>query len=158
MKLTTGISNCSSLDKTYDAVLHTNFVPSDEECRRIRDLVVAPVDELEETKKELTRLKSEFDKLARRRDESTEYIDLHLALMSPARRLPEDIVREIFTASLPSDRHPRMSCESSPLLLCGICHDWRRLALSMPRLWASLHIELIANSRFSRSKGVHAAF
>jgi hypothetical protein len=137
-----------SLDETFKAVLGTNFVPSDEECRRIRNLLVAPIDELEETKREITRLKLELEELARKRDELTEHIDLHLALVSPARRLPEDVVREIFTASIPSDRHPSLSTKGSPVAMTLICSDWRRVALSMPRLWTSLHVEMPESSSF----------
>ncbi|KAJ7452899.1 hypothetical protein FB451DRAFT_1050704, partial [Mycena latifolia] len=129
------------LDQTYKDVLHTNFVPSDQECRRIRDFVVAPTDKLQETTEEIARLEALLEQLTRQRDELAEYIDSHLALVAPARRLPEDILREIFIATLPLDRHPGMSPRASPLLISRICNDWRTLALSMPRLWASLHID-----------------
>ncbi|KAK6996957.1 hypothetical protein R3P38DRAFT_1949872 [Favolaschia claudopus] len=33
-----------------------------------------------------------------------------------------------------------MSAQEAPLILCRICSAWRIAALSMPRLWASLHI------------------
>ncbi|KAF7376796.1 hypothetical protein MSAN_00097000 [Mycena sanguinolenta] len=35
-----------------------------------------------------------------------------------------------------------MSTKEAPLLLCRICSAWRRIALSAPRLWASLHAPL----------------
>ncbi|KAF8138061.1 hypothetical protein K438DRAFT_725275 [Mycena galopus ATCC 62051] len=33
-----------------------------------------------------------------------------------------------------------MSAQEAPLLLCRICSTWRTIALSMPRLWATLHV------------------
>ncbi|KAJ6607799.1 hypothetical protein B0H10DRAFT_1745413, partial [Mycena sp. CBHHK59/15] len=123
----------------YKDFLHTNFVPSDDECRRIRDLVVAPMKELEDTAEEIARLRATFAQLTRKRDRLAEFIDSHLALVSGARRLPHDIMQEIFTASLPHD-HASMTCTESPLLLTHICMEWRSLALSMPRLWTSLQL------------------
>ncbi|KAJ6537855.1 hypothetical protein B0H19DRAFT_1181055 [Mycena capillaripes] len=78
--------------------------------------------------------------LTRKRDELTEYIDAHLALVSPMRRLPEDVIRAIFIACMPSKRNAVMSPEDTPLLLCQICSSWRQIALATPLLWASLHI------------------
>ncbi|KAJ7168681.1 hypothetical protein C8R46DRAFT_238722 [Mycena filopes] len=47
---------------------------------------------------------------------------------------------EIFVACLPIDRNAVIDGAESPLLLCQICQAWRTLALSTPRLWASLHV------------------
>ncbi|KAJ7796751.1 hypothetical protein B0H14DRAFT_2390361, partial [Mycena olivaceomarginata] len=60
----------------------------------------------------------------------------------PARRPPDDMVAEIFTASLPYDRNATISGTEAPLLFCHICRVWRHLALSTPCLWAFLHIVL----------------
>ncbi|KAJ7767255.1 hypothetical protein B0H16DRAFT_1453584 [Mycena metata] len=56
------------------------------------------------------------------------------------RRLPEDVVAEIFLASLPLDRNAAMSESASPLLLCRVSRGWRTLAFATPQLWASLHV------------------
>ncbi|KAJ7106998.1 hypothetical protein C8R44DRAFT_555725, partial [Mycena epipterygia] len=123
----------------YKDHLYTNFAPSDDECRRIRDLLVAPMKNLRDTKEEISRLRDALKQLIRKRDGLTELIDCHLALVSPARRLPQDILQEIFTACLPSQGLATMDSSESPLLISHVCSAWRRLALAMPRLWASLH-------------------
>ncbi|KAJ7115272.1 hypothetical protein C8R44DRAFT_629305, partial [Mycena epipterygia] len=115
-------------------------VPSDDECRRIRDLMVAPMKEVEELTEEITRLQALTDQLTYKRDGLAEFIESHLALVSSARKVPLDILREIFAASLPSGRHAIIHRRESPLLLSHVCSDWRGVALSMPRLWSSLHI------------------
>ncbi|KAJ7500309.1 hypothetical protein B0H11DRAFT_804917 [Mycena galericulata] len=89
---------------------------------------------------EINRLQSLLEELTKRRDHLNHFIDSHLALVSPARRLPDDVVREIFVAALPSDRNAIMSEEEAPLLLSHISQGWRNLALSTPRLWSNLHI------------------
>ncbi|KAF8138062.1 hypothetical protein K438DRAFT_1427370, partial [Mycena galopus ATCC 62051] len=68
------------------------------------------------------------------------YIDSNKALISHPRRLPPDIVREIFVACLPVHRNAVMSAQEAPLLLGRICSAWRAITLYTPRLWASLHV------------------
>ncbi|KAJ7111831.1 hypothetical protein C8R44DRAFT_798749 [Mycena epipterygia] len=128
------------MDTPFKDLLHTNTVPSDPECQRIRELLVGPREEAAKFTDEIARLETLLDELTAKRDRLNEFIDAHLALVSPARRLPDDLVAEIFTASLPSNRNAILSGAESPLLLCHICRAWRNLALRTPRLWASLHI------------------
>ncbi|KAJ7472633.1 hypothetical protein FB451DRAFT_1367550 [Mycena latifolia] len=130
----------AATDTPFKDLLHTNTVPSDTECQRIHELLVGPRKEVDKISDEIDHLQSLINELAGKRAHLTEFIDAHLALVSPARRLPEDVVAEIFTAALPSDRNAVMSGAESPLLLCHVCRAWRRLALSTPRLWATLHI------------------
>ncbi|KAJ7919020.1 hypothetical protein B0H13DRAFT_268528 [Mycena leptocephala] len=128
------------MDTPFKELLHTNSVPSEAECQRIRELLFGPRKEAAELTNEIERVQTLLKELAMKRDALHEFIDAHLALISPARRLPEDVVAEIFTASLPADRNAIMSGAESPLLLCQVSRAWRNLALSTPRLWASLHI------------------
>ncbi|KAJ7500308.1 hypothetical protein B0H11DRAFT_804914 [Mycena galericulata] len=121
-------------------ILYTNSVPSDSECKGIFDLLAGPRVEAADLTQEINRLQSLLEELAKQRDHLNHFIDSHLALVSPARRLPDDVVREIFVAALPSDRNAIMSGSEAPLLLCHISQRWRNLALSTPRLWTSLHI------------------
>ncbi|KAJ7642586.1 hypothetical protein DFH06DRAFT_1427171 [Mycena polygramma] len=73
-----------------------------------------------------------------------------MALVSGARRLPHDMLSEIFMASLPLTQYASMKSLDSPLLLSHICRAWRNLALSMPRLWASLRIDTPRTSTSER--------
>ncbi|KAJ6586341.1 hypothetical protein DFH09DRAFT_977923, partial [Mycena vulgaris] len=63
-----------------------------------------------------------------------------MALISPTRHLPLDILQEIFLACLPTHRNCVMSATEAPVLLGRICSSWRTISLSTPRLWSSLHI------------------
>ncbi|KAJ7883990.1 hypothetical protein B0H13DRAFT_1721179 [Mycena leptocephala] len=124
----------------FQEILHTNAVPSDAECQRIRELLVGPRREAAELSDEIERLQGLIHHLTEKRAHLNDFIDAHAALISPVRRLPEDVVAEIFAASLPSDRNAIMSGAKSPLLLCHVCKAWRNLALLTPFLWTSLHI------------------
>ncbi|KAJ7168744.1 hypothetical protein C8R46DRAFT_1092492 [Mycena filopes] len=132
------------MESPFKDLLFTNAVPSDADCQRIRALLVGPQKEVAQIGDEIHRLETLLNELVVKRDRLNGFIDAHLALISPFRRLPEDVVAEIFAASLPSDRNAVMSGTESPLLLCRISQAWRALALSTPRLWASLHIPVPA--------------
>ncbi|KAJ6561759.1 hypothetical protein B0H19DRAFT_909252, partial [Mycena capillaripes] len=128
------------MDSPFTEILHTNAVPSDTECQRIRQLLVGPQKEVAGLTEEIDRVQILLKELEGKRDRLNDFIKAHTALLSPARRLPVDVVSDIFTACLPSDRNAIMSAAECPLLLCHICRAWRDVALSTPRLWASLHI------------------
>ncbi|KAJ7025726.1 hypothetical protein C8F04DRAFT_1127358 [Mycena alexandri] len=128
------------MNTPFEEILNTNTVPSDVDCQRIRELLTGPQIEAAKITDEIRRLQSLICELAKKRDALNHFIDPLVALISPARRLPDDVVVEIFTASLPSDRNAVIVGAKSPLLLCHICRAWRNLAISTPRLWTSLHI------------------
>ncbi|KAJ7253491.1 hypothetical protein C8J57DRAFT_1473819 [Mycena rebaudengoi] len=131
-------------------MLNTNIIPDDAECQQIRDFLVDPRKEAVHLAEQIARMQKVLEELTRKRDDLTEFIDAHLALVSPARRLPDDVVREIFVASLPANRNCAISAKESPLLLCAICQSWRHLALSTPQLWASVHIVARSNNQTER--------
>ncbi|KAF7299754.1 F-box domain-containing protein [Mycena chlorophos] len=56
------------------------------------------------------------------------------------RRLPAELLQEIFVQCLPRERNPAMCSLEAPVLLGRICRHWRNLALATPALWARLHI------------------
>ncbi|KAJ7253553.1 hypothetical protein C8J57DRAFT_626486 [Mycena rebaudengoi] len=124
----------NSMESPFRHMLNTNIIPDDAECQQIRDFLVDPRREAAQLAEQIARMQKVLEDLTRKRDDLTEFINAHLALVSPARRLPDDIVREIFVASLPAGRNCAISAQESPLLLCTICQSWRSLALSMPRI------------------------
>ncbi|KAJ7434648.1 hypothetical protein B0H11DRAFT_1832644 [Mycena galericulata] len=135
------------MDSLFQSMLYTNTVPSDAESKRIQDILASSRKEAASVAEEIVRMQNLLEPLLRKRDALNEFIDAHMSLVSPARRLPPDIVRAIFIASLPFTRNCVMSGRDSPLLLCQICSAWRKLALSTPQLWSSLHIVVPRQSR-----------
>ncbi|KAJ7701189.1 hypothetical protein B0H17DRAFT_976702 [Mycena rosella] len=142
----------------FKDLLYTNAVPSDAERNDIRGLLEGPLKQVAELTKELSRLQAFIDAASKERNELQESIDAHLALVSPARQLPDDIVRAIFVACLPSTRNPAMSGAEAPLLLCQICRSWRSIALTTPRLWASIHIVVPTQSKLEAVTATVAAW
>ncbi|KAJ7135113.1 hypothetical protein C8R46DRAFT_1139495 [Mycena filopes] len=58
------------------------------------------------------------------------------AYLYPVLTLPNELVSEIFVRV--REAAPKVSTLEAPLLLCGICRQWRDIALSTPELWDRL--------------------
>ncbi|KAJ7682017.1 hypothetical protein DFH06DRAFT_285598 [Mycena polygramma] len=124
----------------FSDILHTNHVPSEREILEIKAFLAEPEKELAQIDDEIDRLEDLIFALMDKREVLRETVDPHRALLSPFRRLPQDIVQEIFLACLPTKYNAAMSADEAPLLLCRISRSWRSFALSVPLLWSTLHI------------------
>ncbi|KAG5638529.1 hypothetical protein DXG03_004113, partial [Asterophora parasitica] len=66
---------------------------------------------------------------------------LHAAI-APYKRLPPEILAEIFMLTLPEDGRrliPEYS-EDTPWTLLSVCSHWRALVLGLPALWGTIHL------------------
>ncbi|KAJ7633423.1 hypothetical protein DFH06DRAFT_1479659 [Mycena polygramma] len=135
------------MESPFTARFGTNYVPSDEEIKSIKLHLASCAQEL-----------AQVGELGAQRDRIQTSMDSHKALISYPRRLPPDIVREIFVACLqvPTNRNAVMSAQEAPLLLCRIYSAWRAIALSTPTLWASLHVsfDFVQSKRLQRLPAV----
>jgi hypothetical protein len=124
--------------------LHTNYVPSDAELELLLAFLVEP-------KNELARIDAQINELMVERSSLSATIDAHKALISPMRRVPEDILCEVFIACLPTAHNALIDADEAPMLLGRIFRHWRAVAYSTPRLWASLHVPVVCPSRNSQN-------
>ncbi|KAJ6475895.1 hypothetical protein DFH09DRAFT_1293234 [Mycena vulgaris] len=130
------------MSSPFTSKLGTNYCPQDAEIAEIKALIVEPGLRLKCLDDEITDLQQALDKLKEERSRLGTYVEGHMALISPARRLPLDIIQEIFLACIPTHRNCVMSATEAPVLLGRICSSWRTISLSTPRLWSILHIAL----------------
>ncbi|KAK1231434.1 hypothetical protein PQX77_005443, partial [Marasmius sp. AFHP31] len=93
-------------------------------------------------KAELALIRDKLAELQSRKAELETFINQHLALKSPMRRMPEDILRGVFEMCLPEDRLPARDLTEAPLLLTTVCRSWRAVAISTPTLWNAVQIRL----------------
>ncbi|TDL18990.1 hypothetical protein BD410DRAFT_683604, partial [Rickenella mellea] len=101
---------------------------------------------------ELTYLNDISAPLLAERDILNDEILAHRALLTPARGLIPELVREIFTHSVnyipPGEvqeniylyRFAKPSVNEAPLVLGRICRCWRQIALSTQSLWSTISI------------------
>ncbi|KAJ6508380.1 hypothetical protein C8R45DRAFT_1208067 [Mycena sanguinolenta] len=103
--------------------LNTNYIPSDSEILEIRALLVDPIEEI-------TRMDAQIAEM-----------ELAIALISPMRLIPQDILQEIFISCLPTKHNAVIDHNEPPLLLGRICRYWRSVAYqSTPMLCYSIHL------------------
>ncbi|KAK7031036.1 hypothetical protein VNI00_013826 [Paramarasmius palmivorus] len=122
----------TAFSSPFGHALHTNYVPTPDELSAIRELIFEPEEKLRLLNEKISQLQVERDRLQ-------SFIDNHRALLSPARRLPRDIVAEIFLQCLPTDQLPVCDVSKAPLVLTTVCRSWREVAVATPRLWRAIH-------------------
>ncbi|KAJ7634628.1 hypothetical protein FB45DRAFT_909389 [Roridomyces roridus] len=120
--------------------LDTNSCPTAEEAVEIKAFLAEPLLQLKCLDNKIADMQQALNKLSKERGSLQSFIHSHQALLSPIRRIPTDIMREIFLACLPTHRNCVMDAGEAPLLLGRVCSAWRTLSLQTPPLWASLHI------------------
>lgn len=128
------------MESRFTPLLSTNYVPSKDELDEIHKLLVDPVDQLNGFDAEIARLQTIIDELSLKWKRLHDDIVRHRNLTAPLRRIPQEILQEIFIHCLPVHHNAVMSCHEAPLLLGRVCSQWRSVAFSTPRLWSSIHI------------------
>ncbi|KAJ7062346.1 hypothetical protein C8F01DRAFT_128306 [Mycena amicta] len=124
----------------FTAKLGTNYCPTDDEVHEINVLLAEPSEQLRQLDSKIDDLRKAMEELVVERNRIGEFVDAHKALISPMRRIPIDVLQEIFVACLATERNCIMSASEAPILLGRICSSWRAISMSTPRLWASVHI------------------
>ncbi|KAK1226453.1 hypothetical protein PQX77_010537 [Marasmius sp. AFHP31] len=130
----------SEYTSRFSNLLSTNYTALSEEIEEIKVLLAEPKRELVDLDEEIDSLKSKLKGLSTRRATVGKFVDSHLALVSPFRRLPDDALVEIFLRCIPTNRNPTRSMAESPLLLTRINRKCREVTLNTPSLWSALHI------------------
>ncbi|KAF7311690.1 F-box domain-containing protein [Mycena indigotica] len=134
------MGDMDTVNSPFHHILNTNAVPTDAECDSIRSFVEPHDATLLELDANVARLQLLLDDAIDKRDRLGGFVAAHKALLSPLRRMPEDILRLIFVQTLPGSRSASMHPSEGPLLLARVCRYWRDLALATPQLWSSIHI------------------
>ncbi|KAK7001325.1 hypothetical protein R3P38DRAFT_3048515 [Favolaschia claudopus] len=124
----------------FQSKLGTNYRARDDEVPQIRSLLVQPLSRMQEIDTEIADLHNAIDALLTEKATLRSYIRAHRTLIAPIRRIPPEILSEIFVTCLPKERNCVMSATEAPMLLGRVCSSWRSLSHSIPRLWCRLHI------------------
>ncbi|KAJ7635742.1 hypothetical protein DFH06DRAFT_1054928 [Mycena polygramma] len=116
-----------------DSLLASNDVPLDSDIFSIQSILSTAHTQIDALDSQIDELEVALDKLDRRRDRLEERARQHRAILSPLRRMPPEVVGDIF-AMIVCD-------QGKPLwYLAQICRSWRRTAVAYPFLWNSIAI------------------
>ncbi|THU82283.1 hypothetical protein K435DRAFT_691803, partial [Dendrothele bispora CBS 962.96] len=127
------------------------------ETSRIKALIDQIEPDIARYETEIARLEDTLATLRARRDELKRYQGEYKTVLSPIRRLPVEILLEIFSIvcsesgghlSMPKTRkkprQPRDHCviTATTLSLSQICSFWRDIVKDSPHLWSTLAVNL----------------
>lgn len=146
-------SNSTISEGRIQELLGRNDPPSDAELNNLTDTVAHETRRLELLDAQIFRLQGSLEALTRMRELTASSVAEHRALINPVRRLPLDILHEIFlccisqeniitengtttTSGLKTSLDPRQP----PWTLTHVSGHWRNVALSFPGLWSCINI------------------
>lgn len=89
-------------------------------------------------KEEIRRLEQRHGELELMKMTSLNAASAIHSLNAPWRRLPRDLMEEIFSLCLPLQEDQCPSLDHAPFLLTRVCSSWYRLAQNIPRLWSTI--------------------
>jgi hypothetical protein len=117
------------------------------DVHRIHELLAERNQELSDVAEEIEHARAELLRLETRREEVEGIVGELEALMSPVRRMPTDIMANIFEHCVWNQGMPKADVRLAPLLLGQVCRSWRYLIFSLPRLWSMLHLDFPSGAK-----------
>ncbi|KAJ3522049.1 hypothetical protein NMY22_g12055 [Coprinellus aureogranulatus] len=133
------------LQSPFSQYLATNYAPSDEEIVVLRHLIGEYERELGLLTREIVEMENSSSIKITRRDAYLRVISQHKALLSSIRRVPTDILQEIFFPLQgldPSSCGPYISNKTHPsIVVSQVCRDWRHIAHGSPQLWKIIRLK-----------------
>jgi len=130
----------------FSSYLDSNYIPSDEEVVEIKKFLIQPREQLEQMGTEIACLHAELSSVKSKYDSLYHQFNSCASLITLPRRVPNDVLEEIFYQSLPTDRNALLDTKAAPLIFTRICPHWRQVAFANPRLWSTTHIHALPNS------------
>lgn len=112
-----------------------NLAPLHSEVRHLQNLVADGEAKLVQLERARAQLDTQAEKLK---------ADLHAwkQILSPMRRLPLELLSEIFFCVLGYHDNDDPAVMRSLFLLCRVCSRWRALAFSTPQLWTNMFFSI----------------
>ena len=123
-------------------LLYSNLSPrTNEQIDATRQTIQQLQTDLDVLDEDLVQMRIAFQDLLAKRSALHDYAEAHKAILSPLRRIPAEIMSEIFFHTLPHFPF-QPSPDSAPLLLQRVCRSWRDVARSTPALWSFIKLSL----------------
>ncbi|THU89872.1 hypothetical protein K435DRAFT_677003, partial [Dendrothele bispora CBS 962.96] len=118
------------------------WIPSESEASQIEQEIVDCSSDIAKYDTEIETLEGVLEELRRKRCEIQRYSDERRSLLSPIRKLPIEILGEIFAAScsgygllITTNPEPEGKISAHTLTLSHVCSQWRNFVISTPSLW-----------------------
>ncbi|KAJ7894808.1 hypothetical protein B0H13DRAFT_1624636, partial [Mycena leptocephala] len=123
-------------------LLLSNDVPTASEIPGIQHILAAGRDRIARLQTEISELPTE--QAIQELEETKESVRKHAEILSVVRRIPAEIICEIFAWTLPCTGTRRIgrnhTIEQAPWRLGHICQRWRAAALGYSALWSAISL------------------
>ncbi|KAJ2920898.1 hypothetical protein H1R20_g16197, partial [Candolleomyces eurysporus] len=140
------------MPSSFSQHLKTNYSPSDIELLEIRTIISSRQLVLKEIDHQVQHLELQLRTLRAGRDAEREFIEDHFALLSPIRRVPDDVLAFILLTAAEPDQggdepnQSRMALVpfriSSAMKFSHVCKHWRALSIGTKPLWRNIDIHI----------------
>ncbi|PPR02633.1 hypothetical protein CVT24_002118 [Panaeolus cyanescens] len=128
------------MDTKFAQYLNDNSLPPDDVVAELKAFLKEPAKELDKAERNVFLLSLVLARVKLQRDALAENMRSYSPILSPIRRIPPDVLGEIFYQCLSTHRNPIMHSSEAPLLLTRVCRSWRSIAYSTPKLWSRLYM------------------
>ncbi|KAF7358575.1 F-box domain-containing protein [Mycena sanguinolenta] len=125
----------------------TNEPPLEPESSIVRPIAEKTSARLAALDAELSRLKGRVRELEDERAPLSGFHAQNMRILWPMRRIPPEILGEIFSWTLPS-AYDIFDIEDCPWILTCVCASWRALAPSKPSLWSLIVIDFTNKTQY----------
>ncbi|KAJ6458253.1 hypothetical protein C8R45DRAFT_1081692 [Mycena sanguinolenta] len=125
----------------------TNDPPHGTELSVLRPIVEKTGARLASLDAEILRLQSRLQELEEERVLLAKYNEQNTTIVSPVRRVPAEILGEIFSWTLPYFNDV-LSPRQCPWILTHVCGSWRAVAISKPSLWSLINIDFTIEEHY----------
>ncbi|KAJ7780134.1 hypothetical protein DFH07DRAFT_793903 [Mycena maculata] len=135
----------------HQQLLTTNEPPESPELIYVRSVLSKTDARLEWLDDEISRLQDRLKQLEEERGALSAYRAQNHLILSPLRRIPAEILTEIFAWTLPSVVKPsaQSDIKASPWTLSHTSRRWRAISISIPCLWSQVSINYAHDSVYS---------
>lgn len=121
-------------------LLSCDVYPTVADSRRVQDVISEAKHHLSSLQQAIGRVQGMLQELKESKNQLAAYIKAHEAVIAPIRRIPDDILIEIFMLCLPSAYEALPDPMKAPLLLTRVCQRWRAVVCAAPMLWSTIYL------------------
>ncbi|KAF9069081.1 hypothetical protein BDP27DRAFT_745678 [Rhodocollybia butyracea] len=132
-----------------DLLLRSNERPTDDEERAFQKFVIEGESQIRSLENRIEQAKNSLNQLEADLKRTQVAVKEHKDMLNPAKRLPFDILREIFLVGVGlgtdvgshfrSTSHS-LDLNSPPWVYGRVCHFWNEVTLNTPRLWTRIKV------------------
>ncbi|KAJ7609101.1 hypothetical protein FB45DRAFT_375288 [Roridomyces roridus] len=128
----------------WHRLVKSNEAPGSAEAAFIRTVASDTGARLDFLDSEISRLQSRLDQLQAERMQLSDYHSHNTSILSPLRRMPPEVLVQIFLWTLPSLQERSggvFDTQGSPWTLAQVSSRWRGISLSTASLWSTVHVD-----------------